>query len=229
MPAPRRRLSAWSGLALTASSPASMCWTFAASRGHRLRRTKQLSPRSSMPAQLGIFELSWDVLCPTCRGVLDVTTTLQDVHNEPYDCALCGRSFEANARRAGGDRLHREPARAQDRRARPRHRLPLWDYYRHVLTGAQPSTSPTDGRRQAEHRLHARTRASSNPGEARHRRTSQVAEGWVLIFDPVSHFGHYLKVAPERAADFAQRVALAFEGARAPTDDDTPALRDRWS
>src|SRR5581483_11055218 len=48
-------------------------------------------------AQLGIFELSWDVLCPTCRGVLDVTTTLQDVHNEPYDCALCGRSFGISA------------------------------------------------------------------------------------------------------------------------------------
>jgi hypothetical protein len=39
----------------------------------------------------------------------------------------------------------------------------------------------------------------------------------VLIFDPVSHFGHYLKVAPEHAAD-TQRVALTFEGTGAPTE-----------
>jgi hypothetical protein len=40
-------------------------------------------------SQLGIFELSWDVLCPTCRGVLDFTMTLKHVHQEPYECALC--------------------------------------------------------------------------------------------------------------------------------------------
>ena len=45
-------------------------------------------------SQLGIFELSWDVLCPTCGGVLDITTTLKDVHQAPYECALCSRSFE---------------------------------------------------------------------------------------------------------------------------------------
>jgi hypothetical protein len=29
-----------------------------------------------------------DVLCPTCRSVLDVSTTLKDVHNEPYEPRL---------------------------------------------------------------------------------------------------------------------------------------------
>ena len=47
-------------------------------------------------AQLGIFELAWDVLCPTCRGVLDVTASLKDVHKAPYECALCSRSFEVS-------------------------------------------------------------------------------------------------------------------------------------
>src|SRR5207248_10810907 len=45
-------------------------------------------------AQLGIFELSWDVLCPFCGGVLDITTSLKDVHREPYECALCSKSLE---------------------------------------------------------------------------------------------------------------------------------------
>ena len=47
-------------------------------------------------SQLGIFDLSWDVLCPTCRGVLDVTATLKDVQREPYECALCSKSFEVS-------------------------------------------------------------------------------------------------------------------------------------
>jgi len=55
---------------------------FAAARGLDEERTIAAFLHA---AQLGIFELSWDVLCPTCRGVLDVTTSLKDVHKEPYE------------------------------------------------------------------------------------------------------------------------------------------------
>src|SRR5919199_5241457 len=40
-------------------------------------------------ARLGIFELSWDVLCPGCGGVLETSTTLKSVHSEEYVCAWC--------------------------------------------------------------------------------------------------------------------------------------------
>src|SRR6187401_3497975 len=40
-------------------------------------------------ARLGLFELSWNVLCPGCGGVLEATQTLRSVHKEAYDCALC--------------------------------------------------------------------------------------------------------------------------------------------
>ena len=39
-------------------------------------------------ARVGIFELSWNVLCPGCGGVLDATATLRDIHKEAYECAL---------------------------------------------------------------------------------------------------------------------------------------------
>ena len=45
----------------------------------------------------------------------------------------------------------------------------------------------------------------------------QVPEGWVIVFDPVSHFGHYMKVAAEHTED-VQKLALAFEGVGAPTE-----------
>ena len=40
-------------------------------------------------ARLGLFELTWSVLCPGCGGVLDASATLKTVNREKYDCELC--------------------------------------------------------------------------------------------------------------------------------------------
>jgi Family of unknown function (DUF5939) len=40
-------------------------------------------------ARIGLFDLSWNVLCPGCSGVLDANATLRTVHHEEYECALC--------------------------------------------------------------------------------------------------------------------------------------------
>src|SRR5215813_13002052 len=40
-------------------------------------------------ARLGIFELSWNVLCPGCGGVLDTQATLKYLQSDQYHCALC--------------------------------------------------------------------------------------------------------------------------------------------
>src|SRR5438034_3616204 len=45
-------------------------------------------------ARVGIFELSWNVLCPGCGGVLDATATLRSIHKEAYECALCAAGYE---------------------------------------------------------------------------------------------------------------------------------------
>src|SRR5271166_5767575 len=44
-------------------------------------------------ARLGLFELSWNVLCPGCGGVLDTSATLKSVNREEYDCALCAAGY----------------------------------------------------------------------------------------------------------------------------------------
>jgi class 3 adenylate cyclase len=45
-------------------------------------------------ARLGLFEMSWNVLCPGCGGVLDSSATLKSVHHEAYHCALCAAGYE---------------------------------------------------------------------------------------------------------------------------------------
>jgi hypothetical protein len=45
-------------------------------------------------ARLGIFELSWNVLCPGCGGVLATGATLKTVDRSEYDCRLCACGYE---------------------------------------------------------------------------------------------------------------------------------------
>ena len=45
-------------------------------------------------ARLGIFELSWNVLCPGCGGVLDEGATLKTIDRDEYGCALCAAGYE---------------------------------------------------------------------------------------------------------------------------------------
>jgi Family of unknown function (DUF5939) len=42
-------------------------------------------------AQLGIFEMPWNVLCPGCEGVLDASAILKTVKREKCDCELAFR------------------------------------------------------------------------------------------------------------------------------------------
>jgi len=46
-------------------------------------------------ARLGIFELSWNVVCPGCGGVLGEGATLKTVGHDDYVCALCASGYQA--------------------------------------------------------------------------------------------------------------------------------------
>src|SRR3954462_10681823 len=45
-------------------------------------------------ARLGLFEISWNVLCPGCGGVLDSTVSLKSLDRDEYRCALCAAGYE---------------------------------------------------------------------------------------------------------------------------------------
>ena len=64
---------------------------FAAKRGLDEERTIAAFLHAS---RLGLFELSWNILCPGCGGVLDAGATLRTVKREEYDCALCNSNYK---------------------------------------------------------------------------------------------------------------------------------------
>src|SRR5947207_10213230 len=45
-------------------------------------------------ARLGIFDMSWNILCPACGGVLDSGATIKTVKQAEYRCVLCAIGCE---------------------------------------------------------------------------------------------------------------------------------------
>ena len=47
-------------------------------------------------SRLGLFDLTWNVLCPGCGGVLDAHSTLKSLRPDDYHCGLCACGYEAS-------------------------------------------------------------------------------------------------------------------------------------
>src|ERR671913_344736 len=45
-------------------------------------------------SRLGLFEMSWNVLCPGCGGVIEAGMSLKSVKQGEYHCALCAAGYE---------------------------------------------------------------------------------------------------------------------------------------
>src|SRR5262245_17551689 len=80
---------------------------------------------------LGIVEMSWNVMCPSCAGVLSANKSLKTLDRAQYNCAFCAAGYETTLDNLGrcrdGDlcdarsrhcRRH-PPARGDGRSRRP--------------------------------------------------------------------------------------------------------------
>src|SRR3954451_8152673 len=44
---------------------------------------------------LGLFEMTWNVMCPSCAGVLSANKSLKTLDRAQYHCAFCAAGYEA--------------------------------------------------------------------------------------------------------------------------------------
>ena len=88
-------------------------------------------------ARLGAFELSWNVLCPGCGGVLDTGVTLKTVDRSEYSCALCAAGYEPTLDEMVEVTFTVSP-RVRRIAAHDPETLPLVEYYRQIETFARP-------------------------------------------------------------------------------------------
>src|ERR1700751_4542125 len=45
-------------------------------------------------SRLGLFDMSWNVLCPGCGGVLGAHDTLKSLKPDDYHCGLCACGYQ---------------------------------------------------------------------------------------------------------------------------------------
>jgi class 3 adenylate cyclase len=162
-------------------------------------------------ARVGIFELSWNVLCPGCGGVLDATATLRNVHKENYECALCAAGYEPTL-----DEMVEVTftVSRQVRRiaAHDPNTLSIWDYFRQIFWSSGVDLPATLDQLIDEITIDA---VELPPGE-RAQISLQLPAEFVIVFEPVTHAAQFLDVKGEPTRE-RQALMLTYNKVRAPT------------
>jgi class 3 adenylate cyclase len=144
--------------------------------------------------RLGLFDLSWNVLCRSCGGVLDTNATLKTLNQNGYNCAFCAAGYEPVLDEVVEVTFTVNP-RLRRIAAHDPQTLPLWDYYRQVFWGSGIDLPPDDefDKMIDEVTLEA---VDLPPGEKAILSLVVPAET-VVVFDPVTHSAQFLEVAGE--------------------------------
>jgi class 3 adenylate cyclase len=159
--------------------------------------------------QLGLFELSWNVVCASCGGVLLAAGSLQSIDQSRYSCAFCDLDYEPNL-----DDIV-EITFTIDQRVRriaahDPETLPLWDYARQIFWSSGSDLPDDLGAIAKDAVLDA---VELEPG-GHTVRSIRMSEGLAILFDPVSHSSQFLEVAGAPTG-VPQELAISL--------DDTPS------
>ena len=162
-------------------------------------------------ARLGLFELSWNVLCPGCGGVLDTSTTLKSVNKDEYDCALCAAGYRPTLDEMV-EVTFTVSRRVRRINAHDPHELPFAEYFRQIFWGSGIDV-PDDFEQLVEEIV--LDQVELPPGE-KALLSLQLPAEFVIIVDPVTHGTQFLDVKGEPTRE-RQNLSLVFDKLRAPT------------
>jgi class 3 adenylate cyclase len=161
--------------------------------------------------RVGLFELSWNILCPGCGGVLDAGATLKSVEPGEYDCALCAAGYEPTLDEMVEVTFTVSP-RVRAIAAHDPHKLPIWEYCRQVLW-----SSGVDLPDNYEELIEEITLDSLElPAGEKAILSLQLPAEFLIVFDPVTHATQFLDVKGEPTRE-RQALTLMFDNVKAPT------------
>lgn len=163
-------------------------------------------------SRLGLFDLAWNVLCPGCGGVLDVTSKLKSVHKEAYDCALCACGYEPTLDQMVEVAFTVNP-RVRRIAAHDPHMLPVWEYFRQIFWGSGVDV-PETGFEQLMEEITLDS-IELPPGQKAQMSLQMPAE-FLIVFEPVTHAAHFIDVKGEPTRE-RQNLALIFNKVHAET------------
>jgi class 3 adenylate cyclase len=163
-------------------------------------------------ARLGLFDLSWNVLCPGCGGVLGAHNTLKSLRHDDYNCALCAQGYEASV----DDRVEVSftvSPRVRRIAAHDPNTLPIWEYNRQMFWSSGMDLSEESITRLIDE---VSLEAIELPAGEKAVLSLQLPNQFVIVFEPVTHSAHFLDIQGEPTRE-RQQFSIVFNKLHAPT------------
>src|SRR5438105_6399151 len=163
-------------------------------------------------SRLGLFDLTWNVLCPGCGGVLDAHSTLKSLRHDDYHCGLCACGYEASVDEQVEVAFTVSP-RIRRIAAHDPNTLPVWEYFKQVFW-----SSGVDLNKESFAQLTDEVTLDTlelPPGE-RAVLSPQLPAQFVIVFEPVTHSAQFIDVQGEPTKE-RQQLSLMYSKTPSPT------------
>lgn len=163
-------------------------------------------------ARLGLFDLTWNVLCPGCSGVLDAHSTLKSPRHDDYHCGLCACGYEASVDEQVEVAFTVTP-RVRHIAAHDPNTLPLWEYFKQIFWSSgvdlneETYASLTD---------EVTLDAMELPAHEKAVMSLQLPAEFVIVFEPVTHSAQFIDVKGEPTKE-RQHLSLLYNRMHTPT------------
>ena len=157
-------------------------------------------------ASLGIFDLSWNILCPGCGGVLDTNASLKTVVRTDYSCALCASDYAPTLDELVEVTFTVSPRVRRIAGHRP-HELPLREYLRGVYWGSGVDVTDEGFARLLDEAMLDTLELA--PGE-RAVLSLTLPEGYVIVFEPVTHAAQFVPVTGDTVRE-RQALSVIYD------------------
>jgi len=162
-------------------------------------------------SRIGLFEMSWNVMCPGCGGVLDASTTLKTLSQAEYNCALCAAGYETTLDNMVEVTFTVSP-RVRKIAAHTPDELPAPEYYRQIFWSSGIDLPEDYAKMMEEVALDA----IELPSAERAILSLQLPAEFLIVFEPVTHGAQFIDVKGEPTRE-RQNLSLVFNKVRAPT------------
>src|SRR5262249_3345016 len=133
--------------------------------------------------QIGLLDMSWNVLCPSCGGALDANATLKTVRSPEYYCAFCAVSREPTRDHVFERGLSGSPRVPQIAAHNP-DELPIWEYHRQIFWGTGIDLPDENFQATCEQLT---LDAVELPAGDKAILSLQLPAEFVIVFEPVTH------------------------------------------
>lgn len=163
-------------------------------------------------SRLGLFDLSWNVLCPGCSGVLDAHSTLKSLRHDDYHCGLCACGYEVSIDEQVEVAFTVSP-RVRKIAAHDPHSLPLWEYFRQVFWSSGVDLNEASFASLSEEVV---LDALELPPHEKAVLSLQLPKQFVIVFEPVTHAAQFVDVQGEPTKD-RQHLSLIFNKVQPPS------------